>query len=105
MERLCFAMELRPGSIDEYIRRHDEIWPELVAELKEAGLSNYTLFRDSDERIVGYVECEPDAKTCFGSLANAEANVRWSAWFEDIIVSLTDDDGNMHSMPALWHLT
>jgi L-rhamnose mutarotase len=54
---------------------------------------------------VGYVECEPDAKTCFGSLANAEANVRWSAWFEDIIVSLTDDDGNMHSMPALWHLT
>ena len=104
MERQCFSFEIRSGTLDEYKRRHDEIWPELVAELKEAGLSNYSLFRYSNERIIGYVECEPDAETCFARLAHAEANTRWSKWFEEIIVSLTDEEGNMHSMPEIWHL-
>jgi L-rhamnose mutarotase len=104
MERLCFSFEIRPGTLAEYRKRHDEIWPELVAELKEAGLSNYSLFRLSDERIIGYVECEPDASTCFARLAHAEANTRWSKWFEEIIVSLADEQGNMHSLQELWHL-
>ena len=30
MERLCFTFEIRPGTEDEYKKRHDEIWPELV---------------------------------------------------------------------------
>ena len=105
MERQCFSFQLRPGTIAEYQKRHNEIWPELVAELKEAGLSNYTLFRYDDERVIGYVECEPDVSTCFSRLATADANSRWSAWFEDIIVSLTDEVGNMHSMEELWHLS
>jgi L-rhamnose mutarotase len=104
MERQCFSFEIKPGTFDEYKRRHDEIWPELVTELKQAGLSNYSLFRLGDDHIIGYVECEPDAQTCFGQLAHAEANARWSKWFEDIIVSLTDDDGNMHALPEVWHL-
>jgi len=104
MQRLCFSFEIRAGTFAEYKKRHDEIWPELVAELKSAGLSNYSLFRFSAERIVGYVECEPDAETCFGILSHAEANTRWSKWFEEIIVSLTDDEGNMHELEEVWHL-
>jgi L-rhamnose mutarotase len=104
MQRQCFSFEIRPGTFAEYKRRHEMIWPELVVELKAAGLANYTLFRYSDERIVGYVECEPDAKTCFGALAHAEVNVRWSEWFEKIIVSLTDEDGNMQGLEEVWHL-
>jgi L-rhamnose mutarotase len=104
MQRLCFSFEIKSGTFDEYKRRHDEIWPELVTELKEAGLSNYSLFRYSDERIVGYVECEPDAATSFGQLANGDANTRWSKWFGEIIVSLTDDEGNMHQLEEVWHL-
>lgn len=104
MQRLCFTFEIRPGTFDEYKKRHDEIWPELVAELKDAGLTNYTLFRYSDERIVGYVECEPDAKTSFSRLATADANIRWSKWFKPIIVALTDNEGNMPSLEEVWHL-
>ena len=57
MERICFPFQLRPGMEAEYKRRHDEIWPELVAAIKDAGISNYSLFR-SDTRIVGYAECD-----------------------------------------------
>jgi L-rhamnose mutarotase len=69
-----------------------------------AGLSNYSLFRLSEDRVVGYVECEPDAATSFSALARADANTRWNAWFEDIIVSLTDEQGNLPALQEIWHL-
>lgn len=42
----AFRMQLKPGVIAEYRRRHDEIWPELVDLLKSAGISDYRIFVD-----------------------------------------------------------
>ena len=103
MERFCFTFEIRPGTEDEYKRRHDEIWPELVDAIKGGGISNYSLFRRGTT-IIAYCECEPDAATAFGKIGEHEANARWSAWFEDIIVSLTDEDGNLFVADEVWHL-
>jgi len=41
-------MQLNPGMVDEYRRRHDEIWPELVDLLRQAGISDYSIFLDED---------------------------------------------------------
>ena len=38
MVRRAFTLRLKPGVKDEYIREHDAIWPELVAELKGQGV-------------------------------------------------------------------
>ncbi|TIW02253.1 MAG: L-rhamnose mutarotase, partial [Mesorhizobium sp.] len=38
MEKYAFRMKLNPGMRAEYKRRHDEIWPELVVLLREAGI-------------------------------------------------------------------
>ncbi len=103
MERCCFTFEIREGTEREYKRRHDEIWPELVTELKEAGFANYSLFRRGTT-ITAYCECRPDVATAFASLAPSEANARWSAWFEDIIVGLTDELGEIRRAEELWHL-
>jgi L-rhamnose mutarotase len=46
MKRVGFTMKLKPGMKDEYRKRHDEIWPELVALLRESGVSDYTIFLD-----------------------------------------------------------
>lgn len=48
MEKYAFKMTLNPGMRDEYIRRHDEIWPELVELLKEAGVSDYSIHLDEE---------------------------------------------------------
>jgi L-rhamnose mutarotase len=45
-EKIAFAMRLVPGSADEYRRRHDAIWPELVALLREAGVRDYSIHLD-----------------------------------------------------------
>lgn len=103
MERICFSFEIYPGQEAEYKKRHDEIWPELVEAIKASGFANYSLFRRGLE-IVGYVECTPDVATAFEKLSHYEANDRWSEWFEDVIVSLTDDDGNLFTLQEVWHL-
>lgn len=103
MERACFTFEIYPGQEVEYKRRHDEIWPELVAELKKAGVNNYTLFRRG-QRIIAYCECEPDAATAFAAVGRTEVNQRWSEWFEDVIVDLTDESGDLRWAEEVWHL-
>jgi L-rhamnose mutarotase len=46
MERFAFRMQLKPGMEQEYRRRHDEIWAELVDLLRDAGISDYSIFLD-----------------------------------------------------------
>lgn len=42
----AFRMKLKPGVVDEYKRRHDELWPDLAAALKQAGIFDYAIFLD-----------------------------------------------------------
>ena len=48
MIRHAFKMKLKPGAVAEYKKRHDEIWPELAAELKAAGISDYAIYLDEE---------------------------------------------------------
>ncbi len=44
MIRKAFVMQLLPGFEVEYERRHDEVWPEMAATLREHGVSDYSIF-------------------------------------------------------------
>jgi L-rhamnose mutarotase len=46
MKRVAFTMKLKPGFEEEYQRRHAELWPELAAALREAGISDHSIFLD-----------------------------------------------------------
>lgn len=46
MIRQAYTMKLKPGFAAEYKKRHDEIWPELAAELRAAGISDFSIFLD-----------------------------------------------------------
>ena len=48
MNRLAFKMHLNEGQKQEYIKRHNEIWPELKKLLKDAGVSEYSIFLDEE---------------------------------------------------------
>lgn len=44
----AFKMRLKPGVVDEYRRRHDEIWPELAEAIRAAGIHDYHIFLDEE---------------------------------------------------------
>jgi L-rhamnose mutarotase len=52
LEKYAFKMKLIPGMAAEYKRRHDAIWPELVALLKDAGISDYSIHLDEETGIL-----------------------------------------------------
>jgi L-rhamnose mutarotase len=54
--KVAFKMKLKPGMQDIYQKRHAEIWPELVALLKESGISDYTIFLDEETNILFAVQ-------------------------------------------------
>lgn len=96
-------MEILPGQEEEYERRHTQVWPELEAELRSAGVGNYTLFRRGTQ-VIAYAECEPDAETAFAKVGETEANRRWAQWFTDVLAVHTAGDGRLVEAAEVWHL-
>jgi L-rhamnose mutarotase len=103
VERFCFTFELAAGMEDEYERRHATVWPELEAALKDAGFSNYSIFRQGT-LMIGYVECEPTADAAFAKLEEAEVTARWNDYIRDIMTRTVDDEGRLFAAREVWHL-
>ncbi len=45
MNRVAFRLRLKPEAVEEYDQAHARVWPELLAKLKEVGISDYSIFR------------------------------------------------------------
>ena len=88
MDRYAWRARVLPGMLDEYARRHDEIWPEMTGVLNEAGIRNYTIWNVGDE-LFGYYECESIAEA---RRVQAESEVvdRWNAYMKDVMVMEMD---------------
>ncbi|WP_309076491.1 L-rhamnose mutarotase [Paenarthrobacter sp.] len=76
--RVCFRSSVQPELLEEYIRRHAAVWPEMLAALKEAGWNNYSLYLDSDGLLIGYLECD-DFDAVRARMALTDVNTRWQA--------------------------
>lgn len=83
-ERYAWKATVKEGKLAEYCRRHDAIWPELKAVLKEAGIKNYTIWNVGQE-LFGYYECEKGA--AYAARVQAESPVvdRWNEYMKDVM--------------------
>ena len=88
MERFAWKARILPGMKTEYIRRHDEIWPEMTAVLNQAGISNYTIWTDGDE-LFGYYECE-SAQKAAAVQADSPVVEKWNKYMKDVMVMAFD---------------
>lgn len=91
MERYAWKAIVKDGKKAEYIRRHNEIWPELVEVLKKAGISNYTIWNNGNE-LFGYYECEKGADYAARVQAESEVVDRWNEYMKDVMVMEMDPE-------------
>ncbi len=84
VERYVFRMRLNDGMEAEYTRRHDAIWPELVALLHEAGVSDYSIHLDPETNILIGVLMRP-ADHRMDDLPNHPVMRKWWAYMADIM--------------------
>ena len=84
MEKCAWKAVLLPGKKAEYIRRHDELWPEMAETLRQAGIRNYTIWISGDE-IFGCYECEFGAAYAAKVQAESPVVAHWNAYMEDVM--------------------
>ncbi len=89
MEKYAWKAIVLEGKLDEYIKRHDEIWPEMLEVLSEAGIVNYTIWNVGNE-LFGYYECEKGID--FAAKVQSESPVvdRWNEYMKDVMVMELD---------------
>ena len=98
MERHAFKMKLHPGMEAEYRKRHDEIWPELVDLLHEAGASDYSIYLDPETNILFGILTRPKDHT-LAALPEHPVMKRWWAHMADIMA--TGPGGEPVAVPLL----
>lgn len=98
MEKYAFTMRLNPGCEDEYRKRHDAIWPELVALLHQAGVSDYSIHLDPETGVLFGVLWRR-ADHGMDDLPKHPVMQRWWAHMADIMV--TNDKNEPLAVPLL----
>lgn len=88
MQRVGFRLKLKKDLLDEYVERHRQVWPDMLAALSATGWTNYSLFLDrADATLFGYFET-PDLDAALAGMAQTEVNERWQSemapFFEEL---------------------
>lgn len=102
-QQIAFRMNLFPGRAAEYRARHDAIFPELSQALKQAGVSDYSIWLD------------PEANHLFGTLTLSDDNTmadlpqteivqRWWAHMADIMATDADNVPVQIPLKRVFHL-
>ncbi|MEB2847749.1 L-rhamnose mutarotase [Rhizobiales bacterium RZME27] len=103
LEKHAFKMKLHPGMEDEYRKRHDEIWPELSALLREAGVRDYSIHLDRETNILFGVLSRP-VDHSMASLPDHPVMKRWWAHMADIMESNPDNSPVESDLVTVFHL-
>lgn len=103
MEKFAFKMMLNPGQAAEYKKRHDEIWPELVALLHDTGISDYSIFLDDETNILFAVLCRTEDHG-MDELPSTEIMQRWWSFMGDIMATNSDGSPIATPLTKMFHL-
>ena len=89
MERYAWKAKIKEGKQEEYKRRHDAIWPEMVELLHSAGIRNYSIWNTGDE-LFGYYECEKGIAYAAKVQAESPLVAKWNEYMKDVMEMDTD---------------
>lgn len=103
MEKHAFKMTLRPGMAAEYKRRHDEIWPDLVDLLHDAGISDYSIFLDEETSVLFGVMWRRRDHT-MGSLPGHPVMQKWWLHMADIMATNDRNEPLAGDLRLVFHL-
>ncbi len=89
--RKGFKMKLFDGMEDEYEKRHNELWPEMIDLIHEHGGKEYSIFLDKETNILfGVIDIEDEEK--WSKTADTAINRKWWDFMADIME--TNDDNS-----------
>ena len=103
MNRIAFKMYLKPGCIQEYKRRHDELWPEIKQLLAAEGIHDYSIFLDeAKNELFAVQKISGDGNS--QDLGSNPINQKWWDYMADISVVNPDNSPITEPLIEVFHL-
>ena len=98
-----FKMKLFEGQAEEYEKRHNELWPEMIEMIHEHGGKNYTIFWDKETDILfGYLEIEDEEK--WSKSADTAINRKWWDFMAPVMETNPDNSPVCIDLKNVFHL-
>ena len=88
MPRYAFKLRIRVDAVEEYDREHTRVWPELLAKLKEVGISDYSVFRRGQDLFL--VMRVDDFDRAWDELDRDPVNQRWQEFMGRLFEPVPD---------------
>ncbi len=105
MKRVCFLLRVKKHLLEEYKRRHEAVWVDMLEALRETGWHNYSLFLRDDGLLVGYLET-PDFEKALSGMAARAVNAQWQTWMAEFFEGEPSRhaDQQMETLAEVFHL-
>lgn len=103
MDKIAFRMQLKPGALALYRKRHDEIWPELVALLRASGIRDYSIHHDAETDALYAVLTRTDDHA-MDDLPLEPVMRRWWAWMAPLMDTHPNDSPVSVPLQTVFHL-
>lgn len=100
MSRHSFKLRIREGSQEEYRKRHQMVYPELLQAFQEAGISTYSIYMDGTT-LYAYMEVE-EFDSAMKHLDSHPANLKWQEMMADILIPNAKGE-TMEPLPEVFH--
>lgn len=98
-----FTMRLNPGMKQEYERRHNLLWPEMIEMIHAHGGKNYSIFLDeATHTLFGYIEIADEA--LWTKSADTAINRKWWDYMADIMQVNPDNSPVTQGLELVFHL-
>jgi L-rhamnose mutarotase len=91
MARAAFVLRIRPERVDDYVREHAAVWPEMRQAISDAGIRNYSIFLH-ENLAFGYLESD-DFDAAWDYLAAQDVNARWQDAMAELLEARVGDEG------------
>lgn len=96
-------MKLKPGFKQEYIRRHNAIWPAIEILIKSSGISDYSIFLDEETNtLFGVQKMNGDVSS--QALGTEEIQRKWWDYMSDIMEVNPDNSPISVPLEEVFHL-
>ena len=84
--QICLVFSLRSGAEEEYDRRHRTVWPELLEQIRAAGITQNAVLRTGTSVIV-FVAHPDDVVAALARVGASQPARRWNEWFADLMAT------------------
>jgi L-rhamnose mutarotase len=98
--RKAFVLRLKPDALEQYIYWHDNIWPDLQAEIAKQGIAEITLF-NLDDMVFLYSHVTDEA--AWTRLWASEVHHRWGDLMNQFMHYRDDGVVDSRELREIWH--